>query len=249
MFCDFNYTVNNFQKILNKYEIYFEELRSKLLLLTKIFVIVFAIGFFITTPVIKLMMKYINMPGVTIVTTSPFQLIDLAMSVGFFTACIVTAPVFVYYLYDFLKPGLLPKEKKSFLWSLPIGFLLFLTGFFYGCGILYYGIKLIAQVNVGIGIANYWNISTFISQIVLTSSLLGMLFIFPMIITFLIRLGIMSVNMLKSKRRQAIVIIFIIVSLLPPTDGVSLIMMALPLVLIFELTVLFNRNSGRQLIT
>lgn len=241
--------MNKFQETLSKYGVYFEELRGKLLFLTKLFVIIFAIGFFLTTPAIKFMMRYIDIAGVTIVTTSPFQLLDLAMSVGFFTACIIIVPLFVYQLYSFLKPGLLRKERKAFLLSLPIAFLLFLLGFSYSCGILYYGIKLIAQVNVGIGIANYWNITTFISQIVLTSSLLGLLFIFPMVITFLIKLGVMTINMLKSKRRHAIVIIFIIVSLLPPTDGVSLVMMSLPLVIIFELTVLLNRNSGRQLVT
>ena len=242
--------MNNFQEKLSKYGIYFEEMRIKFFFLTKLFVIIFAVGFFATTPIIKIMMKYVNIPGVTIVTTSPFQLLDLAMSIGFFSACVVIVPIFVYQLYSFLKPGLLPKERKSFLLSLPTAFLLFAIGFTYSCFILYYGIKLIAQVNVGIGIANYWNITTFISQIVLTSSLLGLLFIFPLVISFLIRLGVMSINMLKSKRRHAVVIIFIIVSLLPPTDGVSLIMMAVPLVLIFELTVLFNRNNiGRQLIT
>lgn len=241
--------MNKFQETLSKYGLYFEEIRRRLLNLTKIFVIIFAIGFFATTPLIRIMMRYIDIPGVTIVTTSPFQLLDLAMSIGFFLACIVVVPIFIYHLYSFLKPGLLPKERKTFLFSLPIALFLFLIGFFYGCGILYYGIKLIAQVNVGLGVANYWNISTFISQIVLTSSLLGLLFIFPMVITFLIKLGVMTINMLKSKRRHAIVIIFIIVSLLPPTDGVSLVMMSLPLVIIFELTVLFNRNRGRQLIT
>ncbi len=242
--------MKNFQKTITTYGVYFEELRQKILLLTKIFVVVFGFGFFATTPAIKLMMKYIDMPGVTIVTTSPFQLLDLAMSIGFFTACVVVVPVFVYHLYTFLKPGLLPKERASFLLSLPIALGLFLTGFLYGCAILYFGIKLIAQVNVGLGIGNFWNISTFISQIVVTSSLLGLLFIFPLIISFLVKLGIMSISMLKSRRKHAVVIIFMIVSLFPPTDGVSLIMMALPLVLIFELTILFNRRSahGRQLV-
>jgi sec-independent protein translocase protein TatC len=136
---------------------------------------------------------------------------------------------------------LLPKERKIFVLSMPLGVLLFLIGFLYGCGMLYYGIKLIAQTNISLGVVNYWDINTFISQIVLTSSLLGLLFIFPLVITFLIRLGIISVNFLRSKRRHAIVVIFIIVSLLPPTDGLSLILMAAPLVLIFEFTVLFNR--------
>lgn len=242
--------MDNFQQSISKYGVYFEELRKRLFTLTKIFVIIFAVGFFTTSPVIKYMIAHLDIEGVTIVTTSPFQLIELAMSIGFFFACIITIPIFIYHLYSFLKPGLLPSERKIFVLSLPFGLLLFLFGFFYGVGMLYYGIKLIAKLNVSLGVANYWDISTFISQIVLTSSLLGLLFIFPIVIRFLIRLGIMSVQFLKSKRKHAIVIIFILVSLLPPTDGLSLILMAVPLLLIFELTILFNRNSnGRHLIT
>ena len=242
--------MNNLKESISKYSVYFEELRRRIFTLTKIFVIVFALGFFATTPAIKFMMNHINLQGVTIVTTSPFQLVDLAMSIGFFVACIVTVPIFIFNLYSFLKPGLLKKERKVFVLSLPLGLLLFLIGFSYGCFMLYFGVKLIALVNVGLGVANYWDISTFISQIVLTSSLLGLLFLFPLVISFLVRLSIISIEFLRSKRRHAIVIIFIIVSLLPPTDGLSLVLMAVPLVLIFELTVLFNRknNSGRSLI-
>lgn len=185
--------MNNFQQTLAKYAVYFEELRKKLFLLTKIFVIVFAVGFFATSSVVKFMMNHLNMGDVTIVTTSPFQLIDLAMSVGFFSACIVTVPIFIFNLYSFLKSGLLVKEKKIFFLSLPISIVLFIMGFLYGCGMLYYAIKLVARVNVSLGVVNYWDISLFVSQIVMTSSILGLLFVFPLVMTFLIKVDRKSV--------------------------------------------------------
>jgi sec-independent protein translocase protein TatC len=236
--------VNNFQKSIAKYVVYFEELRGKLVLLVKIFAVVFFLGFFNISPIIQLLLKYSNMNGVTIVTTSPFQMVDLAISIGFFTASVVIVPIFIYFLYSFLKPALLPREIKFFLLALPLGLILFFIGFLYSSVMLYYAIRLIASVNITLGIANYWDISSYIYQIILTSTLLGLLFIFPLIITFLIRLGIFSIDFLRSKRRHAIVIIIIIVSLLPPTDGLSLILMSVPLVLLFELTVLFNRNKN-----
>jgi sec-independent protein translocase protein TatC len=235
--------VNNFQKTIAKYATYFEELRRRIVLLVKVFAVVFVLAFFNIGPIIHIMLRYLRIDGVTIATTSPFQLVDLAMSIGFFLASVVTVPLFIYYLYAFLKPALLPKERKFFLLSLPLGLLLFITGFLYSSVMLYYAIKLIAIVNVALGVVNYWDISSYIYQIVLTSTLLGLLFIFPLVITFLIRLGIVTARFLRSKRRHAIVIIFIIVSLLPPTDGLSLILMSVPLVLIFELTVLFNRDK------
>lgn len=244
--------MSNLQENISRYGNYFEELRRRLLVLVKIFATVFIISFFNIGPIVRLLLKYLTMDGVTIATTSPFQLVDLAMSIGFFLASVVTVPVFIYFLYSFLKPALLKKERKFFLLSLPLGLGLFILGFLYSSVMLYYAIRLIAYVNVNLGVVNYWDISSYVYQIVLTSTLLGLLFIFPLVITFLIKVGIMSVAFLKSKRRHAIVVIFIIVSLLPPTDGLSLILMAVPLVLIYELTVLFNRKNnitGRNLIT
>lgn len=241
--------MNNFEKSLTKYGNYFEELRRKLVLLVKIFAIIFIIAFLNVGPIIKLLMRYLSVEGVKIITTSPFQLVELAMSIGFFLASIITIPVFIYFLYKFLRPALLNKEARFFLLSLPLAIFLFIIGFLYSSVMLYYAIKLIAMVNVSLGVLNYWDISIFITQIIWTSTLLGLLFIFPIVISFLIKLGILSVSFLRSKRRHAVVIIFIIVSLLPPTDGLSLVLMATPLVLIFELTVFFNRksNCGRSL--
>ena len=244
--------MSNLQENISRYGNYFEELRRKLFILVKIFAVVFVLSFFNIGPIIRLLLKYLTIDGVTIATTSPFQLVNLAMSIGFFLASVVTVPVFIYFLYSFLKPALLKQERSFFLLSLPLGLCLFILGFLYSSVMLYYAIRLIAFVNVNLGVVNYWDINSYVYQIVLTSTLLGLLFIFPLVITFLIKVGIMSVAFLKSKRRHAIAVIFVIVSLLPPTDGLSLILMAVPLVLIYELTVLFNRKNniiGRNLIT
>jgi len=232
--------MNSFYEGIHRYAVYLEELRRRLLTLTKLFVVVFIGGFLLTPSAITFIMKVVKFEGVTIVTTSPFQLIDLAMSVGFFFGCIVTVPVFLFFLYSFLKPALLPRERGIFFFILPLGFLLFALGFLYSSSMLYFAIKTIAVVNTNLGVANYWDINNFISQIVLTSSLFGLLFLAPMVVTFLIRVGIMNVSFLQSKRRHAIAIIFVIVSLLPPTDGLSLILMALPMILMFEVTLLLN---------
>lgn len=241
-----NRVIMSFQSTVKKYGIYLEELRKSILLLTKLFVVVFAIGFFGTSPVIKFMLSHLNIEGVTIVTTSPFQLIDLTMSIGFFAACVVIIPVFIFQLYSFVKPGLLKKERNVFLLTLPLSLLLFLIGFLYGCGTLYYAVTFVAKINTGLGVVNYWDISQFISQIVLTSSLLGLLFILPLVVTFIIRLNILTVELLRSRRRHVVVGIFVLVSLLPPTDGLSLVLMALPLILIFEITVLFNKSKKQH---
>ena len=78
------------------------------------------------------------------------------------------------------------------------------------------------------------------SQIIITATLLGVLFQFPIVVSYLIRMGLLDVAVLRSKRKIAVFIIFIFATLLPPTDGLSLIAMVLPLTLLYELTILAN---------
>jgi sec-independent protein translocase protein TatC len=107
---------------------------------------------------------------------------------------------------------------------------------------MYYAMQLLANVNFGLGIANMWNIATFLSQIVSTAALLGLLFQFPIVLTFLIKFNILNVKSLRSKRSHAVLGMFVFASLLPPTDGLSLILMVLPLILMYEITILYNRG-------
>ena len=224
----------------SNYYKYLDEIRQKLYELVIVFVIFFLAGFLLTAPILKRIVSFFQIQGVTIVTNSPFQFLDLAMNTGLIVALIFCAPLFVFYTYNFLKDGFNKKEKKIFLILLPVALTLFLIGFLYGFAILYWCLEAIARVNINIGIQNLWDIDKYFSQIVLTSILLGFIFEYPVVLTFLLRLKVIKISFLKSNRRYAVAAIFVFVSLLPPTDGLSLIIMVLPLMLIYELTIFFN---------
>ena len=113
-------------------------------------------------------------------------------------------------------------------------------GFSYGFGILYYALDTIAGLNVSLGIQNLWDIGKFIYEIFLTSVLLGLLFEFPIVLTFFVSVGILDVKFLKTNRRVAMVVMFVITALLPPTDGVSLVVMVIPMIVIYEVTIIIN---------
>lgn len=234
-----------FETYLNEYGVYLEDLKRRILLLVKIFAVIFASGFFLTGLIVKTAIQLLSFKDVSIVITSPFQMVDIAMSTGFFIASVITAPIAVYQIYTFLSPGLLPKEKRLFIMLIPVALILFFIGFAYGFMVLYFGISVIAEINVKLGVVNYWDIGKFISDIVLTSSLLGLIFQFPIIITFLVRLGLFNSRFLRKKRRIAYFLIMVFVSLLPPTDGLSLILMAAPMIIIYELTILANSRVVR----
>lgn len=234
--------MSSFHEKFEQYYPYLEEIRRRIFVVFIWFLVLFVLGFFLTVPLFRLVKGYFLIKGASIVTTSPFQFIDLAMSTGMFIALVGTLPLLLYQIFSFLKTGLTTREKRKFLVYIPATLILFVFGFSYGFFTLYSTFDAIAQVNVGLGIQNYWDISKFLSQIFITSVLLGILFQFPLILSFLIKMDLFEVKFLRKKRRHAIVVIFVITSLLPPTDGVSLVVMVLPLIFLYEVTIFMNRR-------
>jgi sec-independent protein translocase protein TatC len=232
--------MGKFNKILSEYGQYLDEIWKRLYNLVVVFVILFIVGFSFSGVILEFIVNFFNLQNATIITTSPFQFFDLAITVGMYTGFVLCVPLFLFSLYGFLKDGLKGREKKFFFVLLPIGLILFCLGFAYGVVVLYFTLNSIAIINIGLGIKNFWDISIFLSQIILTSILLGLVFQFPIILTFLIKNKILDTNFLKTKRRHAIIIMFIVTSLLPPTDGLSLIIMVVPLILLYEITILVN---------
>lgn len=228
--------------IITKYADHLADLQHRVVFLVRLFAICFIGGFFLTMPILKQLVHFLENPDVLLVISSPFQIIDLAMNIGFFIAIIITLPAAVLQMYFFFAPGLHHHEKYWFIFLVPVAVLLFGLGFGYGFGILVYTMQSVAQINVSAGLLNYWDVGKFASEILSTSSLLGILFQFPILISVLIRTRIISSTLLVYYRRHAYVAILCIVSLLPPTDGLSLVLMAIPMVFLYEITGIVNRR-------
>jgi sec-independent protein translocase protein TatC len=237
-----------YKQYVETYGEYLEDLRRRLYRTALLFAAAFACGFFATTPLVRLLVRALSLPDATLVATSPFQLVDLAMNVGLCVAIVATLPFLVWQAYAFLRPGLIERERRLFLLLIPLALGLFCAGFAYGAAILYYALGLIARVNTALGVANLWDITQFLSQITLTAALLGVLFELPLALTILMRAGILDPRLLREKRPHAIVAILILVALLPPTDGLSFIVMSVPLMLIYELTIRLNSRSGMSVL-
>lgn len=214
---------------------YLDDIRQRVYGLAVIFLILFILGFLGAGFILRIIVSFFSIPHVSIVATSPFQFIDLAMSVGMLLAIVVCIPLALYHLYAFLKDCLHTKERLLFFGLLPIGAILFVMGFLYGFGVLYYALGAIATLNISLGVANLWDIGRFLSQIGLSATLLGLLFQFPIACTLLIRAKLITPLMLRKKWRHAIMIMLIFTALLPPTDGLSLIIMVVPLCVLYGL--------------
>lgn len=225
------------------YRLYFAEMRKRFFRCLLFFLLAFLLSFLFSEKIFKVFLGVFKLKDVQIVTTSPFQFFGLAINVAISIAIILTFPIVVYNIFSFLSPALTKKEKRGFIKIIFLSIIFFIGGFLFGVNVLSYILVIFADYNTKIGLANMWDIGAFSSQIFLTAAFLGIIFQFPIILTVLIEKGVISLETVKKKRKWAILLAFIIAALLPPTDGLSLIIMALFLILIFEITLLYNRKA------
>lgn len=231
----------SFKKLLKDYGPYFEELRKRIFVLALAFIGLFAAGFFGAPFIIKRMIDLFALHNVSYIVSSPFQAFSLSVSIGLSVAFAFTFPVVLLQLYGFLRPALTRRERSALVRYSGLGALLFCFGFAYGFAIHYATLGVVTSFNQTLGLENYWDINTFFGQIFLTSILLGILFQFPLVVQCLIYFGIVSHRALAANRRIIFALAVVIVALLPPTDGLSLLVMAVPLLGLFEVVLFLNR--------
>lgn len=184
----------------------------------------------------------LSLDGINIVFTSPFQFINLAISCGVATGIIVAFPLLIYEILSFLKPALKSKEYKTITRYIPLSLLLFLIGFVFGVVIMKWQIDIFLARSITMNIGNILDISKLLSVVLLTSALMGLGFQFPIILLILMRLGILKREGLARTRKWVYLASFIFALLLPPDSILADVLLSLPLIILYEFTILIGRR-------
>ncbi|OGE38634.1 hypothetical protein A3F00_02245 [Candidatus Daviesbacteria bacterium RIFCSPHIGHO2_12_FULL_37_11] len=237
---------NELNVLINKYSPYLFDIRKRILFTLSFFAFATAVGFVFYERIIKFLIDILNLKGVNVVFTSPFQFISLAISCGVATGLIFTFPLLLYQILSFLKPALREKEYKMVVGSLPFSIILFLSGFSFGFLIMKWQIQIFLAKSVSLGIGNILDISRLLNTVLLTSILMGIGFQFPIILLLFMRIGIIKHQTLSKQRPWVYLGSFIFAILLPADSILADILLTLPLVTLFELTLLLSRIFERR---
>jgi sec-independent protein translocase protein TatC len=229
------------QDTLNRYYPYLLEIRKRLLFIASLFLIAAVFGFFYYEKIVTFILSFLSFQGVNVVFTSPFQFFTLAVNSGIFVGLVIVFPLILYQLLAFLKPALKSKEYRLVVTLLPLSILLFLGGFAFGIAVMRYVVAIFYQKSVELQIGNLLDVELLLSKIVLTGALMGLAFQFPVVMTVLMRLRVIKYKSFIKQRFLAWSSAIIFAALLPPTDILSLVLLTLPLVILFELTLILNR--------
>jgi len=160
---------------------------------------------------------------------------------------IIGAPFFIYQLWAFIEPALESGEKiKTFLNSMFITFFFFL-GVSFGYLILVpFAVQFFTQFVIADFINNEFDINEYFTSVAIWTLACGVIFQVPVISWFLSKIGLVTPEGMKKFRRHAIIGALILSAFLTPPDPVSQVMIAVPLILLYQLSILLSRIANRK---
>lgn len=214
------------------------ELRKRLVLSLGILVISAIGSYFYAPEIIEILTKPV---GKKLVYLAPTEAFFTQLKVAFFTGFLIASPLILYQIWSFILPALKDKEKKYLLVIAPLSFIFFIGGITFGLLIVIpYGIKFFLEF-ASANLEAMFSLSSYISFIISILIPFGLVFELPLMITLLVKLNLITSEFLTSNRRYVLVIIFLFAAILTPPDIVSQAAMALPLILLYECSVIIAK--------
>lgn len=224
------------------------ELRQRLIYAAVAFFAMFILCFTIARHIYDVLVwPYVWASGnhhVRLIATHFLEQIFTHLKLAMFGAAFLSFPVIAAQIYKFVAPGLYKNERRAFLPYLiatPVFFVL-------GAAVVYFlAMPILIKFSIGLAqsasasgpatIELLPKVSEYLSLIMTLIFGFGLCFQLPVVLTLLARAGIITAQTLRSGRRFAIVGIFAVAAILTPPDALSMVIMALPTVLLYELSI------------
>ena len=240
--------MNNEEKL--PFTSHLEELRKRLIRCCIAIAIGFSISYafkekifdILTRPLIQAMA-----PGGKLIYTGISEAFFTLLKVSLLSGILLAVPVIVFEFWMFVAPGLYRNERKLILPIVFLSSVFFLGGALFGYFVVFpVGFKYLLGFTTDT-IQPFPSMKEYLSLVSTMLLAFGCVFELPMVITFLARLGLVSVGFLKTNRKYAILIFFIVAAILTPTpDVVSQTMLAVPLMALYEISILGARLFGKK---
>ena len=198
---------------------------------------------FLTAPLIQAMGGEAH---ATMIFTGLPEAFFTYLKVALLAGIVLATPVIFYEFWMFVSPGLYRSEKKYLIPIILLSVLFFAMGSSFGYFIVFpYGFQFFLSFSTETisAMPSMKEYLSFASKMLLA---FGFVFELPLVLTFMARMGLVTVPFLTKNRKYTVLLFFVMSALITPPDVVTQIMMALPLMLLYELSIVGARIFGKK---
>jgi sec-independent protein translocase protein TatC len=222
-----------------------EELRRRILYALAAVTVSTIAGFFFAKRFLNIIIQRASLG--TTYFFAPTEAFVAQIKVALFLGIIISFPFILYQSWAFIGPGLTRSERRISLGYMASGLLLFAVGILFGYYILIpYGLRFLLSFGSEM-IQPLMNIGKYMNFFLWCLLGSGLLFQLPILLYFLMQLGIVDVDTITKHRPEAIVGVLVLCAVITPTgDFFTLLLISVPLMLLFELSIIVARLSKKR---
>lgn len=184
----------------------------------------------------------------TLRARGPMDSIIISFQLAFYAGIVIAFPFLLYFVAQFVLPALTKAEKKAVLPIVAVGLGLFLTGVYFCYGwLLPVTLNYALTDQQNLNWTSNWDVQSYFSFTTQFVISFGLAFQLPLVVLFLVRIGIVNRAMLAKTRMIAFILIFMLSAIITPTsDPFTLCAMALPMYFLYEICIFLSRFMERK---
>lgn len=184
--------------------------------------------------------------SIQLINTGLTEQFMVHMRTAMFTGLLAASPYIIYELFRFVSPGLYDNERRYAFWLVGSAYVMFAIGLLLNYFLIFpLTVRFLGTYQVSADVMNMLTLQSYIDTLIGMSFMMGVLFELPVVCWLMGRIGIINARLMSSYRRHAIVAILILTAVVTPTTDVfTLFVVALPIWVLYELSILVVRTSN-----
>lgn len=201
---------------------------------------------FISYKLFELVSMPVEKFDASLINTGLSRQFVIHMKVAFYAGLIIVSPYVLYVLFGFVAPALYDNEKRHVRKAVMGGYVMFLVGLAAGYFLVFpLTFRFLSNYSISGDVANLISIDSYVDSLVLLCLAMGLFFELPILCVLLAKMGMLDACSMRGKRKYAVVFILVAAAIITPTSDVfTLMVVALPVYLLYELSILLVSKIG-----
>lgn len=223
-----------------------EELRIRLIKAIAALFVGFILTYFVSSYIIEfLILPFEAFSDSHLTLLAPTEGFLVKLKTSFLAGLVLSSPVIFYQFWKFLTPGLYENERKFIVPVVTWSVLLFAAGGAFAYQVLPFAMRFFQSFAME-NVQNFWSLSRYITFVTYLLLAFGAVFELPLILYYAARMGLVTPDFLRKKRKIAIIILLALAAIITPPDIFTQVVLALPLVILYEISILLSVAASKK---